>query len=85
MPLTWKVRCANERCRAKFAVGNIFWLLPEHGGQQLSPRDNVTPLQEYLPNPKQPFVLGKLADLNYRSITNQLVLPPSGGESEETV
>ena len=77
---TFKVRCSESSCRARFAVGEIFYFLPG-GGRIRPPADRVIPDETALTKATEPlleaFPRGTLAHQRYRSgqDVNRLILP----------
>ena len=73
----WKVRCGNSTCRAQFAFGETFYLLPG-GGRLQGPLDKIVP--DYAAMPEPDFLSlfhGELAQERFRSggNVNRLVVP----------
>ena len=77
---TFKVQCSESRCRARFVVGETFYLMPG-GGKLRSPADRVIPDETALAKATVPlleaFPEGTLARRKYRSgqDVNRLILP----------
>ncbi len=59
---TFKIRCTERSCRARFAFGEVFYLLP--GGGHIAP-----PMDMMIPSaaPMDSFPAGTLATEEYRS------------------
>ena len=76
---TFKVRCSESFCRAKFVVGEIFHFMPG-GGKVRAPGDRVIPDETALAKATEPlleaFPEGTLARRKYRSgqDVNRLIL-----------
>ena len=85
--VTWKVRCGSSKCRAQFAFGEVFYLLPG-GGSLQSPEDKLMPDWNAMPEPAFFSRLrGELAEERFQSggRVNRLVNPEdeSEGDGEE--
>ncbi len=77
---TFKVRCSESSCRARFVVGETFYFLPG-GGRIRPPADRVIPDETALAKATEPlleaFPEGTLALQRYRpgQDVNRLILP----------
>ncbi len=77
---TFKVRCSESSCRARFVVGETFYFMPA-GGKIRPPADRVLPDETALAKATVPlleaFPEGTLARREYRSgqDVNRLLLP----------
>lgn len=81
----WKVRCGNSSCRAQFAFGETFYLLPG-GGRLRGPLDKIVPDYAAMPDPDFLSLFhGELAQERFQSggNVNRLVVPKEDDSEEE--